>query len=480
MHAMTGQLRDHAGLIWVAAFYACLSLFMVALVFLDKRDARTRSMLSPTAVVSGTCLALAPLMLFDLELPALLPIPMHPLAVCVMGGYGIAHAYRSWSTPYSEMRPRQACGMAALALVIAALIELFMFVLGDAMSCVMLAVVGVAIPMTLHFCYKCLDYEPSADELPSKSFAENARAALPLWRIAVGISVYSFAMGVSWTLLLSNPEYTLSLTDVATTALVILLVLVYWVCAKAMGRVSFRTTWRTIVLLMSAAILVAPQVQGTSYELVVSFVRAAQTTMASLWFLVLTDIARRMHIEASHVIGMGWVFYSLPVAAGVLFGMLLVPIDPLDTVLPALTVLALVAIAFLADDRDLAQGEFFSEPVETPEPQAATAGASTAPQDMAAAAAPAQPEKADDGMGSGRRDRLSVKCVAIARDYGLTNREFDVLVRLAHGRSGAYIAEELTLSENTVKGHTKRLYAKLDVHNRQELINLAEQYEIKS
>ena len=83
-------------------------------------------------------------------------------------------------------------------------------------------------------------------------------------------------------------------------------------------------------------------------------------------------------------------------------------------------------------------------------------------------------------MGSGRRDRLSVKCVAIARDYGLTNREFDVLVRLAHGRSGAFIADELTLSENTVKGHTKRLYAKLGVHTRQELIDLAEQYELKS
>ena len=475
MHTMTGQLRDHAGLIWVAAFYACLSLFMVALVFLDKRDARARSMLSPTAVISGACLAGAPLMLFDLELPTLLPIPMHPLAVCVMGGYGIAHAYRSWSVPYSEMRPRQACGMVALALVIAAVIEFFMFVLGDAVACIMLAVVGVAIPTTLHFCYKCLAYEPSADESPARSFSENARAALPLWRIAVGISVYSFAMGVSWTLLLSNPEYTLSLTDVATTAIVILLVLAYWVCAKAMGRVSFRTTWRSIVLLMSAAILIAPQVEGTSYELVVSFVRAAQTVMASLWFLVLTDIARRMHIEASHVIGMGWVFYSLPVAAGVLFGIALAPIGPLDTVLPALTVLALVAIAFLADDRDLAQGEFFTDPAETPESLDVPAAL---PQ-TDAEAAPAQPEKPDDGMGSGRRDRLSVKCVAIARDYGLTNREFDVLVRLAHGRSGAYIAEELTLSENTVKGHTKRLYAKLGVHNRQELINLAEQYELK-
>ena len=223
---------------------------------------------------------------------------------------------------------------------------------------------------------------------------------------------------------------------------------------------------------MSAAILMAPQVEGTTYVLVVSFVRAAQTTMAALWFLILTDIARHTHVDASHVIGMGWVFYSFPVAAGVIFGLMLAPYDPLHTALPALTVLALVAIAFVADDQDA----LFTKP-STAEPLPVTAQATQANGEDVPAT---QTEKPDDGMGSGRRDRLSVKCVAIARDYGLTNREFDVLVRLAHGRSGAFIADELTLSENTVKGHTKRLYAKLGVHTRQELIDLAEQYELKS
>ena len=131
-----------------------------------------------------------------------------------------------------------------------------------------------------------------------------------------------------------------------------------------------------------------------------------------------------------------------------------------------------MAIAFVADDQDA----LFTKP-STAEPLPATAQSTQANGEDVPVA---QPEQPDDGMGSGRRDRLSVKCVAIARDYGLTNREFDVLVRLAHGRSGAFIADELTLSENTVKGHTKRLYAKLGVHTRQELIDLAEQYELKS
>ena len=471
IHVMSGQLRDHAGFTWLAAFYASISLFMVALVFLDKR---AKGVLSPAAVASAACLALSPLMMFDLEMPGLVRIPMHPLAVCIMGGYGIAYAYRTWSTPYSEMQPRQACGMAALALVIASLIECFMFIVGDAGSCIALALVGFAIPATLHGCYKHLDPEPAAEPVPTKTFRENAQAVLPLWRIAVGITVYSFAVGVSWTLLLANPDRVLALTDLAVPLLIIGLVIVFWICcAKIIKRISFRIVWRPIVLLMSAAILMAPQVEGTTYVLVVSFVRAAQTTLAALWFLILTDIARHTHVDASHVIGMGWVFYSLPVAAGVIFGLMLMPYDPLHTVLPALTVLALVAIAFIADDQDA----LFTKPNEADEPLLQVPATA---QGGAQAETVAQIEKPDDGMGSGRRDRLSVKCVAIARDYGLTNREFDVLVRLAHGRSGTFIAEELTLSENTVKGHTKRLYAKLGVHTRQELINLAEQYEFKS
>ena len=43
---------------------------------------------------------------------------------------------------------------------------------------------------------------------------------------------------------------------------------------------------------------------------------------------------------------------------------------------------------------------------------------------------------------------------------------------LCKGRSRPYIAETLYLSENTVRTHSRRIYAKLDIHNRQELLDL--------
>ena len=48
------------------------------------------------------------------------------------------------------------------------------------------------------------------------------------------------------------------------------------------------------------------------------------------------------------------------------------------------------------------------------------------------------------------------------------------MLLFARGRSRPYIQEALLLSKNTVATYTKHLYAKLDVHSRQEMLNLFE------
>lgn len=53
-----------------------------------------------------------------------------------------------------------------------------------------------------------------------------------------------------------------------------------------------------------------------------------------------------------------------------------------------------------------------------------------------------------------------------ARVVELSDRESEVLALIARGLTNAQIAEELYLSIETVKTYVKRLYAKLDVHNR--------------
>lgn len=71
-------------------------------------------------------------------------------------------------------------------------------------------------------------------------------------------------------------------------------------------------------------------------------------------------------------------------------------------------------------------------------------------------------------------DSISLACVRIAQAYQLSARETQVCEYLARGRSQAYIRDALFLSKNTVATHTRRLYAKLGVHSKQELIDLVE------
>ncbi len=53
--------------------------------------------------------------------------------------------------------------------------------------------------------------------------------------------------------------------------------------------------------------------------------------------------------------------------------------------------------------------------------------------------------------------------------YGLTKREQEVVVKLAQRKSYKEISQELFVSENTIKTHVSRIYAKLGVHSRKEI-----------
>lgn len=70
-------------------------------------------------------------------------------------------------------------------------------------------------------------------------------------------------------------------------------------------------------------------------------------------------------------------------------------------------------------------------------------------------------------------DQLDENCARLSDEFGLTAREREVFVLLAHGRNGRYIMDHLVISRNTAKSHIKHIYSKLGVHSHQELIDLA-------
>ncbi|WP_294415715.1 helix-turn-helix transcriptional regulator [uncultured Senegalimassilia sp.] len=77
------------------------------------------------------------------------------------------------------------------------------------------------------------------------------------------------------------------------------------------------------------------------------------------------------------------------------------------------------------------------------------------------------------------QDRLSKQAVLVRQHYRLSARETEVMELIARGNTVARIAEQLVVSENTIRTHSKRIYAKLDIHKKQELVDLLETFNPK-
>lgn len=90
------------------------------------------------------------------------------------------------------------------------------------------------------------------------------------------------------------------------------------------------------------------------------------------------------------------------------------------------------------------------------------------------------PDEADeaDEPAASRGERLSreldAACESIAAEYGLSQRERDVLPYLMRGYKAASIANALHISESTVHMHVRRMWAKLGVGSTEDLLALAE------
>ena len=60
-----------------------------------------------------------------------------------------------------------------------------------------------------------------------------------------------------------------------------------------------------------------------------------------------------------------------------------------------------------------------------------------------------------------------------AAEERLSDREIDVLTAVASGKSNKQVARELSVSEDTVKGHLKIIFTKLGVSDRTQAVTLA-------
>lgn len=224
--------------------------------------------------------------------------------------------------------------------------------------------------------------------------------------------------------------------------------------------------------------LAAIPFSGMAPEFVASATMSvADTVLQIIAFLSLVNLARAGVFSPAFAIGVGQGMIQL----GVLVGNLAGKWSALSTTSSgyglwetSLVVICVFSIAMALAPSDRNMGGIGLRYVGDPD-DADPMGAGELPVSQGGSAASGRALHAFEAEGNGlltQEENLDGMVARIAVEGGLSARETEVLGYLARGRSQPYIRDALVLSKNTVASHVKHIYQKLNVHSRQELLDL--------
>ena len=223
--------------------------------------------------------------------------------------------------------------------------------------------------------------------------------------------------------------------------------------------------YRATTLLMAVGCLMTPFVFGGSFIYSNVVVFGAYTAFAVVLSAVCIDISNYFDQYATRTFGLAFCALYAGELAGNGLGHLLVDVmgmgvAHLNVVALVLTLIIVVANLFLFTEKDLTEtslGEMTDE-------------------EGGSAEGYREPDTAErgDGTSAPREDRTAAVASLLAGRYGLTPREAEVLPLIIKGRTIARIQEELHISQGTVSTHTRHIYQKMGVSNRQGLLDMVE------
>lgn len=253
----------------------------------------------------------------------------------------------------------------------------------------------------------------------------------------------------------------------AIFALIVVGVAFLFIAAKLRDRFNVALTYRLSLPIMVAGFVAIALLFDTHAAASLLLINVGYEFFDILTWVLFVDVSRRRSENALHIFGLGVAFMFTGMAVGTMAGSV---IDAMIasgstqiTVVAMMATLCLVVVAFMV----LPEG-VVSQLSETMR---------TSRKEKDADESSRNEEPAEDPAANASAGRLEQHCACVARDYGLTPRESEVIVLLAYGRTLSIIARDLQIAKGTARTHIENIYRKLDVHKQQELIDLVEEYE---
>ncbi len=211
--------------------------------------------------------------------------------------------------------------------------------------------------------------------------------------------------------------------------------LLWWIDSRERTRRS-DATFRAIIVAGVIALLGAVFIGSRAGMTLSAIVVAVRSMVAILIYVRLFEAERRSSLVPQSIYGFGRGLYEVALVAGLSIYDHILSLPDVDSLPSGLVYFAIACVVVLIVDS-------FARSMSLPFMRRASAGPAS----------------------------LDELCDAAAAKYGITERENEVMRQICRGRSKRYIAEELFVTEDTVRYHVKQIYKKLDVHNRQELLD---------
>lgn len=287
------------------------------------------------------------------------------------------------------------------------------------------------------------------------------------WKLLV--MLFFFSLVVSMIRAMAIRAYPVEATlDGTTILLIVRLVLAIIVICIVIGpgvrHLNFGRIYSIIVLVLVIAIQVLPLigVLDSTLNLVIS---AASAIFDFVLFCILVLICYQRRESPVVVVGFGYGVYSISGALGWLASGLEITDFLSEQFTPAfyLVIAGLLLLMTFA----LYSEKNFDRLFSADDSSAQTLQSALITDDIGTRASEALVEKNT----SREQGRFTALLKGLAAQRGLTKRETDVLIYLAMGRGTDYIAEQLSISSNTVSNHIRNVYTKLGVHSRSELMD---------
>ena len=447
-----GETRLAILSLWASLLASAIALFSMAFRP-NKRTPLSERTVSAAGFVMAAC---------TLSLRLVVQVPCALVVLSVIGGVASSALWVAWGELFCQTHPENAERSIPASLVVFVGCALAVHFLPGFLSGVITSCLPVAASLMLLLCKKSEASEFTFAQ-PIKPFSQ---VFLLLISLAACSMVCSIATGFVSVSIYPGASYfapdEIILAYIAGASIACMLAVVAIAHTSKMD-FSFLYQWAIPLIVFALAARVLGGMVFNTAALVLAC--SAAFYVEVLFYAIFSRITARGLCLPSETFGIFRAVVQLGFLVGSFFGARLVD-AVVDVTGPCLLLIcACVVMLPLFINLQKRLGEVDSD--------AAIEGGIGGNARAKTAASSMEDEEGERALAMGQ---LSMDDVTadLAREYKLSPREAEVFGFLAKGRSVPYMRDALVISKSTIETHIKHIYAKCNVHSKQELLDLVE------